>query len=77
MREVGGNVDYERFKEEVINPLIEKKNVMYRPFRCNVRQILDGEEIEYKRLNIIEGSYSQHPYFNDVYKLRVFTNIPY
>ncbi|MDO5516086.1 MAG: hypothetical protein Q4F66_00940 [Clostridium sp.] len=75
--EVGGNVDYERFKTEVITPLLERKSVMYRPFRCNIRQILDGQKVEFKRLNIIEGSYSQHPYFDDIYSLKVFTKIPY
>ena len=29
----------------------------------------------YKRLNIIEGSYSMHPYFNNPYDLRVFMDI--
>lgn len=77
LSEIGGNVDYERFKSEVIEPLLENKNVMYKPFRCNVRKIMEGEEVKFKRLNIVEGSYSQHPYFDDIYSLKVFTKIPY
>ena len=29
-----------------------------------------------RRLNIVEGAYSQHPYFGDVYDLRFFCGIP-
>lgn len=77
MSEVGGNVDYERFKSEVIIPIREHKSVMYREFKCNKKEILEGHKIEFKRLNIIEGSYSQHPYFEDIYNLRIFTKISY
>jgi uridine kinase len=31
--------------------------------------------IKPKRINIIEGSYSQHPYFGEPYQLRVFLDI--
>ncbi len=81
LAEVGGNVDYERFKEEVLCPLINKERVLYRPFRCDIRKIQGETEIAFKRLNIIEGSYSQHPYFETAYKekeidrCRIFTEI--
>ena len=35
------------------------------------------ETIEYKRLNIIEGSYSCHPYFDSPYKLQIFVEADY
>lgn len=76
LSEIGGNVDYERFKDEVLVPILSKQAVLYRPFCCNIREIQGEIEIPFKRLNIIEGSYSQHPYFDDVYRLRVFTEIP-
>lgn len=82
LAEVGGNVDYERFREEVLQPLSEKDMVVYRPFRCNIRAIEGETKIAFKRLNIIEGSYSQHPYFENVYDnkqmyvYRIFTEIP-
>ncbi len=75
LAEIGGNVDYERFKKEVLQPVLDKKTVFYRPLRCDTGEIQHGTEIPFKRLNIIEGSYSQHPYFDDRYKLRVFTEI--
>ncbi len=83
LSEIGGNVDYERFKEEVVIPILKKETVFYRPFSCKIREIQNTIEIPFRRLNIIEGSYSQHPYFNDAYtqyvnnvsKLQIFTEI--
>ncbi|MBE5962064.1 MAG: hypothetical protein E7256_11920 [Lachnospiraceae bacterium] len=75
LKEVGGNVDYERFQKEVILPVLEKKEVLYRPFRCDIRAIAEEKRIPYKRLNIIEGAYSQHPYFKECYQLRIFMDL--
>lgn len=81
LREIGGNVDYERFREEVLLPLLNRNRVQYRPFSCKTGQIGEGAEIPFRRLNIVEGSYSMHPYFETVYNskavcmLKVFTEI--
>lgn len=73
--EIGGNVDYERFKEEVLNPLLAQQEVLYRPFSCKERKIVSSHTVPYKRLNIIEGSYSMHPYFGKPYDLKIFMDI--
>ena len=76
MTEVGGNVDYERFYETVLLPVSAKKSVLYQPFSCREWKLMDKYEIPYKKLNIIEGSYSFHPYFGDhPYQLKIFMNI--
>lgn len=75
LSEVGGNVDYERFSDEVLTPVIEGLDVEYRPFDCQKRVIQEGFIIKHKRLNIIEGSYSMHPYFRNNYDLRIFMDI--
>ena len=75
LTEVGGNVDYERFLTEVLEPLLAGEVVEYRPFHCDTLQISEGEEVLPKRVNIIEGSYSQHTYFGDIYDLKVFMEI--
>ncbi|MBQ8038877.1 MAG: hypothetical protein IJ274_03245 [Lachnospiraceae bacterium] len=75
LAEVGGNVDYERFQTEVLEPLLAGNAVKYRPFHCKTLQIGEGVEILPKRGNIIEGSYSQHTYFGDIYDLKVFMEI--
>ena len=70
-----GNVDYERFYETVLIPVQKKESVCYQPFSCKEWRLLDAYEIPYKRINIIEGSYSLHPYFGKPYQLKIFMNI--
>ncbi|HHV09160.1 MAG TPA: hypothetical protein GXX75_02625 [Clostridiales bacterium] len=73
--EAGGNVDYERFKAEVLEPLLSGGTVRYRSFNC-ITRVIDREwEVPPKRLNIVEGSYSQHPYFGNPYDLCIFLDI--
>ena len=73
--EPGGNVDYERFQEEVMIPLKEGKPFAYRPFSCRTFTLQDAVKITPKTLNIVEGTYSQHPYFGDVYDLKIFLSV--
>ena len=77
MTEIGGNVDYERFREEVLIPLWYGDDVVYRPFNCKTMVIEKEKEqvIKHKRINIIEGSYSLHPYFGEPYQLKIFCDI--
>jgi uridine kinase len=73
--EVGGNVDYERFQEEVLLPLRAGQAFSYRPFDCKTFTLSEPVSIQPKKLNIIEGSYSHHPYFGDPYDLKIFLSI--
>ena len=73
--EVGGNVDYERFKEEVLIQLGKGKPFSYRPFDCSTFQLTDPVAVMPKKLNIIEGTYSLHPYFGDIYDLKIRLSI--
>lgn len=73
--QTGGNVDYERFREEVLLPLKAGKFVTYRPFDCKTFTISEGIPVAPKKLNIIEGSYSLHPYFGEVYDLKIFLTV--
>ena len=73
--EIGGNVDYERFNEEVLLPLKYRKQFSYRPFDCSTFQLTDPVTVMTKKLNIIEGTYSLHSYFGAVYDLKVFLTI--
>lgn len=82
LSEVGGNVDYERFASEVLACIKSGRSFMYRPYSCGEKRITEGYEIAPKRLNIIEGSYSHHPYFNDEagntpYDMKIFLAVPY
>lgn len=73
--ETGGNVDYERFREEVLVPLTTGKPFSYRPFDCKRLTLSQPVTVAPKRLNIIEGSYSHHPYFGDPYDLKIFLRV--
>lgn len=73
--EPGGNVDYERFREEVLIPLKQGRAFSYRPFSCKTFSLSEAVDVTPKALNIIEGTYSLHPYFGDVYDLKVFLSI--
>ena len=74
--EGGGNVDYERFREEVLLPLKSGKPFSYRPFDCSTFTLSDPVTVTPRKLNIIEGSYSHHPYFGDPYDLKILLTIP-
>ena len=72
MAQVGGNVDYERFQEEVLSPLLCGHTAVYRPYCCRTGTLLEPVTVEPRGLIVIEGSYSHHPYFGNPYDLRVF-----
>ena len=73
--EVGGNVDYERFQEEVLLPLKSRKAFSYRPFDCSTFTIDPPVAVTPQKLNIIEGAYSHHPYFGDPYDLKILLTV--
>ena len=74
-REPGGNVDYERFREEVLEPLKRGEAFSYRPFDCKTFTLAQPVAVSPRKLNIIEGSYSHHPYFENPYDLKVFLRV--
>lgn len=73
--EVGGNVDYERFKEEVVTPLLQGRAFSYRPFDCKTGGFGEEREVFPKKWNLIEGVYCLHPYFGDIYDFCFFMEI--
>ncbi len=75
LKEIGGNVDRERFLKEVLMPLSEKEEIMYRPFDCGTMKILDGTKIQPEKMTVIEGAYSMHPELAPYYDLSVFLDI--
>ena len=73
--EVGGNVDRERFLEEVLIPLSKNEPVNYKRFDCSAMTVDEGEIIVPQRLVVIEGAYSMHTELSDYYDLSVFLDI--
>ncbi len=73
--EPGGNVDYERFKEEILDHIADLNGFTYQVYNCGI-QALDGYvTVPYKKLNIIEGAYSNHPYLGNPYDLKLLCKI--
>ena len=70
----GGNVDYERFLEEVLEPLQRGANFSYRPFDCHRMTLKDAIKVmvEESPITIIEGSYSCHPKLWNYYNMHLF-----
>ena len=62
--EIGGNLDYERFIEEVVDPINQQKDFTYQIFDCSCMELNDSKSISINKGIVIEGSYSLHPKFN-------------
>ena len=75
LSEIGGHVDYERFQAEIISHLSDPEGLYYRIYDCHTQTLSPERKAAWKPLVIIEGSYSQHPYFGDMYDLRIFCEI--
>ena len=73
--EVGGNVDYERFQAAILMPLLSRKEFSYQPFDCKTLTLSEPVCVPCKKLNVIEGSYSLHPYFGDPYDLKILLTV--
>lgn len=73
LNEIGGNIDYERMKEEVINKL--GGTFEYNFYDCNLNKINGTVFVDNFLIVIIEGVYSLHPYFDKYYDLSIFLDI--
>ena len=73
--EPGGNVDRERFLEEVLLPLSKGDAVTYRPFNCSTMTLEVPISITPKKLVVVEGAYSMHPNLANYYDLSVFLDV--
>lgn len=71
----GGNIHYERFLEEVIEGIMADDVFTYGVFDCKKGCIAHQKEVLYAPLNIMEGVYSAHPFYAEIYDLRVFLDI--
>ena len=71
----GENVDHERFLSEVLIPLKNGEKVSYCPFDCKTMSFGGQIELDKRKINIIEGSYSCHNALFEHYDFRVFLNV--
>ncbi len=73
--EPGGNLDRERFYDEVVCGLNSGEAFSYRRFDCSRMALGESVTVIPKALTVIEGAYSMHPYFGGYYDLSVFLDI--
>jgi len=76
----GGNVHHERFRAEVLDRVKVGESLTYQRFDCQTGTLKETK-IDAKWMNsvLIEGSYSHHPAFSEVYErlnaLRVYVDV--
>ena len=73
--EPGGNVDYERFETEVLQPMLTGEAFSYRPYDAHAVCFLPEVIVSPKKVTIIEGSYACHPRLRRSYDLRIFLTV--
>jgi uridine kinase len=75
LNEPGGNIDYERFCEEVAGPLKAGEPFTYRPYNCQTGEFSAPVAVARNPLTVVEGVYSLHPRFAGIYGLTVFLRV--
>jgi uridine kinase len=73
--EIGGNMDYRRFKNEICENLNSGKPFVYQIYNCQTARLDKRIAVAPKRLNIIEGAYSMHPTLQKYYELKIYLGI--
>lgn len=73
--EPGGNIDRERFLEEVLTPLSAGEPFTYKVFDCSTMTLGESVQAVPKKLTVIEGAYSMHPELSDHYDFTVLLKV--
>ena len=71
----GGNVDHERFLDEVLLPMSMGDPVYLRPFDCKTMDFRKTQTVKPCAVTLVEGAYSCHPSLWDFYDLHLFLEI--
>lgn len=72
MEQLGGNVDFERFRKEIIEPIQAGKPVQYRAYDCRMGDFRAPVERSAGLLTVVEGSYAHHPALDGYAARKVF-----
>lgn len=71
----GGNVDWERFRKEVLLPLRHGQSAAYRPWDCHAQDWKEPVVVQPTSVFLIEGAYSCHPALWDLYDFHIFLTV--
>lgn len=72
LAEPGGNLDYERFLEQVVPRLKDGEAFSYKIFDCSCGRLSGVRAVEKRPLRIVEGVYSLHPKWSGIFDLKIF-----
>lgn len=76
LSEVGGNIHYERFAEEILEPSeASQDRFTYRPFDCQTGHYSSPVEVLASPYLVIEGVYSLHPRFPEYWTLALLLSV--
>ena len=73
--EPGGNVHYERFREQVVPALCDGTALHYPAFDCSEMSFGSERCLPAAPLTVVEGVYSMHPAYGSPYDLTVFLTV--
>ena len=71
----GGNMDFERMRQEVVHPLMLGFPFNYRAYACKIDALLQPRQVEPCAINVIEGMYAMHPSLGMAYDLKIFMEV--
>lgn len=71
----GENIDWERLLEEVITPLEQQKDAVFRRFDCSVMELGETITVPCAPVIVFEGSYALNPHLRDHFHLKVFMDV--
>ena len=74
LNEIGGNIHYERLKEEVIDKLRKPAVISCKAYNCQSGDF-KNKFLMNKKVIIIEGAYSSHPYFENYADFKIFLKV--
>ncbi len=75
LEEPGGNIDYERFHQEINEAWNHKQPIHMRSYDCSSQKLRKEVILEESPILIIEGSYAHHPYLDDMQAFKIFMDI--
>lgn len=71
----GSNINYELINTSIINNINKKLSISYKPFNFKTHSHLDAITVNYKKINIIEGSFSMHPKLINNYEYMIYMKV--
>lgn len=75
LEESGGNIDYERFHQEINEAWNQKQPIHMRSYDCSSQKLRKEVILEESPILIIEGSYAHHPFLDDMDAFKIFMDI--